>query len=247
MKALILHGWPQYRLENYFLAKHLSKAGYEVLTPNMFTDNYVFSPQNVLSSVRQNLKGENLDLIVGVSLGGLIAPHIAKEYPKAKLIFIKSGPNLKSDSPIFNLFICLAKYKLGKSTLPLFLRLPDHLLTLFYKLANPFSGNDERKKQYEYNTSLDIRYIKNIPVNKEEELIDFAAKADNSGLLKQLENESIIFSGESDILMPPNQSRKLNKLIKNSKLFISKGGHFDSFIESDLKLVDKFLGNTSPQ
>jgi len=144
--ALILHGWPQYKIDKYFLSGHLRKKGYKVTTPNMFTENYVLSPENVLANVLTRLKGKELDLIVGISLGGLILPHMARHFPKAKLIFIASGPKLKSKSKKFNLTIKVIKLLLGLRVPAAIMKLPNFVITFFYRLANPFKGNVSRKE-----------------------------------------------------------------------------------------------------
>ena len=239
--ALILHGWPQFRLEKYFLTIFLKGKGYKVLIPNMFVREYVFSPENVLKKVR-NMNGKSdIDLIVGISLGGLIAPYIAREYPKAKIILIGTAPRLKTDVLIFNIYTRIAKFKpVKKLLLPILIDSPKQLMLFLYHLGNPFSGSPERIKQYKTDADLNIDFIKKIPISEEEEILDFILTTNNTVLLKSLKNESIIFCGKNDLLMGRG-GVELGKLLCNSKTYFSKGSHFDAFTEQDLEKIDKFI------
>lgn len=239
--ALILHGWPQYRIERYFLSNHLRKNGYKVLTPNMFSRKYVFSPANVLNEVLVDLDGKKLDLVVGISLGGLIAPHIVRHFPNAKLIFISSGPRLKSRSKNFNRLLKLARMLLNTGILQLVVMLPKPILTWIYKTANPFAGDKSRRAKYNLDTKKNINFIKSIAIKEEKEILEFVAEVDNTNLLKKIRNKTLIFSGEHDLLMTKESGKMLHQLLNNSRLVINKGSHFDTFTKKDLPIIDKFL------
>lgn len=122
---LILHGWPQYKLENYFLTKELVDKDYQVICPNLFDENIEFNLQNILKKTLHLLKGEAPYAIVGISMGGLILPHLTKEFPKSKLIFVASGANIKSESKIFNLLLQITNIRLFKIILDLIYKLPN--------------------------------------------------------------------------------------------------------------------------
>lgn len=239
--ALILHGWPQYRVDNYFLSNHLRKMDYKVIAPNMFTRGYVFSPDNVLNEVKSRLNGEKLDLIVGISLGGLIAPYIAKYFPDSKLIFIGSGVKLKSKSRSFNFTVKLAKILLKTGVLSLLIKLPDFIIKTIYKTVNPFTGDVSRKEKYIIDMNKNVKFIKRITIKEEKEILNFVTEVDNTNLVKTLKNKALIFSGDNDLLMPKAGGEKLRNLLINSKLVINSGSHFDTFTRDDLDTVDKFL------
>ncbi|OGM08336.1 hypothetical protein A2159_03300 [Candidatus Woesebacteria bacterium RBG_13_34_9] len=241
--ALILHGWPQYRVDRYFLSNHLRKNGYKILTPNMFSRGYIFSPANVLNEVLIKLNNNELDLIIGISLGGLILPHIARHFPNSKLIFIGTGPKLESKSRNFNLMVKVAKTFLSFGFLSLLLKLPDSVIRYFYKVANPFTGDLSRKQKYDIDTCKNIKFIKSISLNEEKEILNFVTEVDNSNILGKLNNKSLIFNGENDLLMTTKGGKKLHRLLKNSKFVISKGSHFDSFTRENLDEVDKFIAS----
>jgi esterase/lipase len=241
MQVLILHGWPQFEIGNYFLTKYFEDKGFITYTPNLFIDKEIFSAQNILNKILSISGGKNIDLIVGISLGGLVEPFIAKEYPKAKLIFISSGPYLKSKTKTFNYLISFANSKIGSSVLPLMIKMPNLFFRLLFKLANPFKGDKKNKKIYEKDMVSNIESIKRIPIKKEIEILKFVNETNNSDLLKKLTNKSLIFNGENDVLMGKNRGKKLNQLLHNSKLLVTDGSHFDSFTYDNLKQIDSFL------
>jgi len=75
--ALVLHGWPEHNLENYFLVKWLEDKEYKVLTPDLFRHGLV--PE----------LNEKIDLIVGISMGGLVLPQVAKKTPEGQAYFYR--------------------------------------------------------------------------------------------------------------------------------------------------------------
>ena len=58
-----------------------------------------FNVEGIKNKIQCELNGTVPDVIVGISMGGLIAPHLAKDYPTTKLIMIASGPKLKTKIP----------------------------------------------------------------------------------------------------------------------------------------------------
>ena len=102
--ALVLHGWPQTKLNQYFLVKFLEDKDYEVVIPNLYLIEESWDIGEISDEISDEIKGRCPDLIVGISMGGLILPHIAKRCPKSKLIFIASGHTL-------NLTYCLQNWE----------------------------------------------------------------------------------------------------------------------------------------
>ncbi|KKS33274.1 MAG: hypothetical protein UU93_C0001G0105 [Candidatus Amesbacteria bacterium GW2011_GWA2_42_12] len=240
--ALILHGWPEHRVDKYFLTEHLRKSGYQVLTPDMFVRGYVFDPKNVVAKVKELLNGERLDFAVGISLGGLILPHVALEYPEAKLLFMSTGPYLKADSPFFNFILGLFRNIWVLKMMSWVLKLPTPILAVFYKLGSPFNGTVEEHVEYDRDMEHNINLVRGIPVEEEAEIIGFVHRADNTELLRKIKNKTIIFNGEKDLFMPAGRGKLLHKLLENSELVINDGEHFNVFGEKDLPRVDEFLG-----
>jgi len=158
--ALILHGWPQYDMKNYFLTNHLKKRGYKVITPNLFSENYRLSLKNISREVERFLDKRELNLIIGISMGGLIAPYFAKKHKKSGLIFIASGPKLTSRSGIFLLTIKVVRFILSKNISSLLLKFPDFIIKALYKFVNPFKGDEKDKGVYERDTNINVGFIK---------------------------------------------------------------------------------------
>jgi esterase/lipase len=243
MKALILHGWPQYDIKEHFLVKYLEENGYECITPNMFINDNPFSSDNILSEVKRLIGNTKLDLIVGISLGGLIAPHIAKEYPNSKLIFIASGKSIDSKSKTFNTLLSISKSKFGRTLLPTTQKLPTSIMSFIYRLVTPYTGVTEGKKDYELDMLSNIESIKRIPIYKEIEIIDSIARMDNTEILKNIGNKTLIFSGMNDILMSKESGIELKKLVDDSTIHITEGSHFNSFTENNLVQVREFISD----
>jgi pimeloyl-ACP methyl ester carboxylesterase len=239
--ALVLHGWPESRTEDSFYYKYFKDRGYDVLAPNLFDGSFTFDIHNVGSRIKKQLRSRKIDVIVGISMGGLILPYIAKDHPGAKLIFIASGAHLKSKSGFFNLAFTLLRKQYILKSIAWILLLPDSVLKFFYQLANPFTGSGRDLLAYEKDMLHNIKTIKGIPVEKETEIINFVSKVDNTDLLRGIKNASLIYNGRKDLLMPAERGEELHQLLKNSQLIINGGEHFDVFTEKNLKDWDGFL------
>ncbi|OGM15707.1 hypothetical protein A2V56_05610 [Candidatus Woesebacteria bacterium RBG_19FT_COMBO_42_9] len=241
--ALILHGWPQHRAGGHFLSMFLKARGYKVITPDLFGRSFSFSPEAIHGEIKEELNNQKPEAIIGVSLGGMLLPFIAKDYPESKLVFIASGPYLKVRPILFNFFIKANKHQVVLNFAERILKLPNWLLALAYKLANPFNRNLEERKEYEEDMYRNIEFIKGIPVSKEIEIARFVIHADTSEILKGLKNKALIFNGRRDLFMPAERGQELHNLLKQSSLIVNEGEHFNSFTGKDLKAVGDFLQN----
>lgn len=239
--ALVLHGWPQYDIKDYFLCNHLRKLGYKVVTPNLFSEKYTLTIENVLKEVERRLKREKPDLIVGISMGGLIVPFFAGKYPKAKLIIISSGPKLEAKSNGFLLTVKIAQLILGNCLFSFLPKVPSCIVKFFYKLANQFRGYERDREVYEEDTDMNVQCMKRISLAKEKQILDFVTQVDNTNLLRKLKNKTLIFSGEKDLLMTKDGGERLRRLIVNSELVVNTGSHFNTFTEKDLPKINKFI------
>jgi len=215
------------------------------LTPDLFSKSFVLNPQNTVSIIKGILGGRGIDVIVGISMGGLILPFVAEDHPEAKLIFIATGPSLKTKSRFFNLFFKLLKNPFILKCLSWILFLPDNVLTYFYRLANPFNGSEKNRMAYEKDMFHNIELIRRIPIEEEAEIIDFASRVNNNSLLEKLLNQTLIYNGKKDLFMPAERGEELHKLLTNSRLIINNGEHFDVFTEENLKEWDQFIEGDS--
>ena len=168
-------------------------------------------------------------------------PAVAKKYPNSKLIFIAAGPFFKPDSGIFGFFLKISKYKISVLLCEGLLKLPNTLIKFVYLSTYLFRGDSSALEIYKKDMDRNLGYIKKIPVKKDIEVLKFVNSIDNSKLLKNLKNQSLIFSSKNDHYIPLYLGKALHKLLKNSELIIKDGEHFNVFEESDLKTVDEFL------
>lgn len=237
---LILHGWPQFKIRNHFLVKHLLSKKNNVYVPNLFKEDVNFTIDSLKRYVLNVVADNKIDAIIGISLGGLILPHIAVNYPNSKIIFISSGQRLDANSEHFNKYVEFIN-KTPRFLLEIVLKFPNSVLEFFYQRANPFNGEKSTYKDYLLDMKKNVRFIKQISIQKEIEIINLVSKIDNSKILRSLKNKALIISGKKDILMSQKLGRKLKDMIKNSKLILTDGSHFNSLNLKDLKYIDNFL------
>ncbi len=239
--ALILHGWPQSDLSDHPLCLHLRKRGYEVIAIDLFDPGFVISPENVVAKVGELLGNRKIDVVFGISLGGLLLPYVASRYPLAKLVFIASGPFLRPNVALFKSMIELLQKKKFYAIARLILRLPSCLIQFVYRIFNPPPKEDQEKADYLIDMMKNVRVIKEIPDQKEMEIVQFISKVDNSEILKTLKNKTLIINGKHDLIMPQEAGNLLHNYLVNSRLIITDGYHFNVFSDENLKDIDQFL------
>ncbi len=242
--VLILHGWPQ-PVEagsiNYPYLKYFQNKGYAVIAPKLFTKDFVLKEPEAKKYVGNLLNGKKPDVIVGISLGGLLTPIIAKDYPDAKLIFIASDPKIQPESIGFKTVLHLTKNRNFLKILNLIKFLPTRVLFYFYEFINPFKGIETDRQLYTSDMKLNFKYMLNIPVDEEEEIINFVSNTDNTELLKTIKNKTLIFSGKNDLMMSSNSESNLHSLLVNSQEIVNDGGHFEVFTDKNFVDIGSFL------
>lgn len=241
--ALILHGWPQSVEKDSVYIKYFNSKGYNVVAPEIFSQDFELTETESKKFIETKLAGRKPDVILGISMGGLLIPIIAKDYLESKLIFIASGPKIKSSSIGFNLVLRLAKNKKLLNILNIFKFIPTKILYFFYETINPFRGDVSQKSIYSKDMKINFKYILKIPTVKEREIANFVTQTDNTELLKTLKNKALIFTSDNDLVMPSGLGEELHKLLINSEIIISNGGHFNVFTKNNFQDIDKFLNN----
>jgi pimeloyl-ACP methyl ester carboxylesterase len=239
--VLILHGWPQPVTKDSMYYKYFEEKGYSVVAPQLFTREFVLDENDAKIYIEKQLLGKKPDVIVGISLGGLLVPAFAEDYPNAKLILIATGPKLEPQATGFRMLLDIAKNKRVLSLLNVLKFLPQKVLFAFYEFVNPFRGDKVQREIYVKDMRDNFKYIISIPIEEESEIVNFVSSTDNTELLKTLKNKTIIFAGHNDPMMPTNLGEKLHKLLVNSQLMLNEGGHFNVFTENNFKDLDKFL------
>ena len=209
--------------------------------PDLMIDVDHFNVEGIKNKIQCELNGTVPDVIVGISMGGLIAPHLAKDYPTTKLIMIASGPKLKTKIPVFNFLIRLEKYDTSLFLWRLIKRIPKSVYLLVYKTFSKYKNNATTMEEYINKANENWNSLQKIPINKVKEVLKFATETDNTDLLTKTVNKTIIIAGRSDKLMPQTHSEKMAGCIKQSRLVTLNRAHYDIFTHNDYALLYDFL------
>ena len=225
--AVLINGIATPVGKEHFLVNWFQKNGYDVK---------VIEPllgENALSVNKEP------EAIIAWSLGGLLAPKLAKKYPKAKLILIASGAKVEPKEKTAKILFKTVKSNLGQNLLYLGFRLPKNWLVLGYKKINQMSGN---KAGIERLLIENVDFFRGLKKETIKEVVEMLRKIDNRKLLAKLKNKTLIIVGKKDTLMPISLAKEMNELIRGSQLKITTGSHFDTIDERDLKEIGEFLG-----
>lgn len=239
--VLILHGWPQPINDNNIYYEYFSNKGFTVIAPNLYLEDFKLGEKHVSSSIINKLNDKNPDVILGISMGGLLAPWFGLQYPNAKLILLATGPKLKPNAFGFNLLLKLTQISFISQLANIIRYFPRKILFIIYQLINPFKGNSNEKKLYIADMKLNIKEMLKYPIVKHIEIANFITKIDNSKILKKIENKTLIFTSDNDSLMPSSLGKSLGDFIPKSKIIFTKGSHFEVFTHNNFKDIDRFL------
>lgn len=237
--AVIFHGFPDALKVKSPLYSFLKTRKYQVIMPGLLVEQFPFRIDEIIKYVTTILGNTYPDVIIGISLGGMIAPFLAPLYPKSKLILIGTGPYFKTKIWIYNFLVNLEARDKYLYLIRLLKFTPKPLFRFVYKVFNKsktLKNTDYRKRADENYTSTFI-----IPNKKIKEILKFVTTTNNSKLLKSLTNKTLIYAGKSDFMMPLSLSNELNFFIKDSRLVVSDRLHYDVFSKTDEITLDKFL------
>lgn len=240
--VVILHGFPDLlQKDKSPLFNYFNRRNYKIIMPNLLSDNFQFNIDNVSKIVDKELANEKLNVIMGISMGGLIAPYIAKRHPEAKLVLIGTGARFRTAIPIYNFLIRIVK----KDRHPILIRIVKGVPKCLYRFIYKYFNRKNLLTDSEYKRRADEGWngMTKIKLEKIKEVIKFVTEVDNSKLLTQLTNKAFIFSGRQDSVMPERLSRELNTLIPNSKIIVSDRLHYDVFTDEDCHHLDRFLNS----
>lgn len=237
--ALILHGFPQpVNSSDNYLIKYLEGRGYEVCCPYLLAGAWEFNWPNIEKYIANELKTKIPDVVIGISMGGLILPNIAKDWPKARLVFIASGPNLKLPKSVM-IPINLFRTNIGYWIIRLILTIPNSVLVWAYWILDHWIEGPGVHDIPDLQNN--IYYMRKISKIRSQEVIDLLKSIDNSEILKKLKNPALVINGGSDVLMGAGQGRILKSLLANCKYIENSRSHFNVFTPEDLKYLDEFL------
>jgi hypothetical protein len=80
-------------------------------------------------------------------------------------------------------------------------------------MISPFANIDE-KWSYEKDRRENLRAVSKMTIKSCREIANMMERIDNTALLKNFDNKTLIISGKSDNLMPATLGRELKSLLK---------------------------------
>jgi len=225
--AVVINGIAAPMTGDHFMIKWFRNAGYEVKTVEPMAGETI-----------EKIKEEPA-VIIGWSLGGILAPKLAEKYPKAKLIMMATGARVAPGEQTAQILFDLVKNDWGVKFLYWGLRLPEDWLTAEYKKINRMPEGEGGV----WKLLIDnIEFFRSLPEERIREVVGILEQTDNRQLLAGLTNKTLIFGGEVDDLMPLSLVKEMKALVKDSRLVVTKGNHFDVVRERQLAEIGKFLG-----
>lgn len=239
--ALILHGFPQpVGASDGYLIKYLQNKEYEVCCPYLLEGDWDFNWQNITKHIIQKLNDKIPDVVIGISMGGLFLPNLAKNWPNAKLIFLASGPNLNLPNTVM-LPINMIQTDMGYHLIKLILKIPDNVLVKAYGLLDRWIEGPGEHDQSDLQSN--VYYMRLVSKKRVKELVKLLKTVDNSDILQKMQNPSLVINGKFDVLMGASQGKALSVLLSNNKYIENTRSHFNVFTKNDLKHLDEFLQN----
>ena len=228
--AILINGVSAPIRKHNFLSICLEELGYEVVAINLVNEKVKFDSEVINDFVKEKVNNKQIDLIMGWSMGAMVAPMIAVNYPKARLILVAGGVGhlnkLKYLKPI------LGVIKHG-------LYLPKEWLVNIYEKINPVG--DGVKQKYRDQMNENIEFFRDIGTERMVEVFDFLAKVDNESFFRKIKNRTLVMSGRNDKLLPIAEGQKIANLVKGSRFVITDGGHYNVISRNELPIIKEFL------
>ena len=238
--VLLIHGFPQELSDEHPLCTFFSSRKYKIFAPKMFSGEKEFSLDNAIRIIKECVGKNRLHLILGFSLGGMILPYIAKEYPDAKIIFVSTGIRFQPRYLFHKASAELMRTPMIYPAFWLARMMPYPLFSSLYGYFNPCRKNDD-PKWYEQDKKCNYDVIRSMDPGKARKILDLIVRIDNASVLKKLKNRTLILAGEDDVLMPMKGSKELQEQISGSRLVSVKKGHFGVIERSSLEMIDGFI------
>ena len=232
-RAVIINGVAAEISMLHFLPEFLENKDYEVRLINILDEKY---------RLRKLRIGFRPDLIIGFSLGGMVAMKVARRYPRAKLLLVATGVRLDPENIWFKLLFRVVKIKGMLRRMQKMIFVPRKLLIPIYEKVNPIPLIDKAvQAQYRQDMSDNIDFFRKVGLTKWLEILRFCRRIDLAKIASRLRNETLIFSGEKDGIMAVGMGKEMKQLIKNSQLVVTEGGHFNAITKDDLKVIGEFV------
>ncbi len=140
-------------------------------------------------------------------------PYISNQFPNCKLIFIATGAKFRPKSLSFKLLLRIVRWRLFPEPSKIISIFPKRILYFLYGMISPFANIDE-KWSYEKDRRENLRAVSKMTIKSCREIANMMERIDNTALLKNFDNKTLIISGKSDNLMPATLGRELKSLLK---------------------------------
>jgi pimeloyl-ACP methyl ester carboxylesterase len=226
--AVFINGLSAPIKDDYFLSVWLKKHDYEVLRIEPILQ------QSISKVIRVP------DLIIGWSMGGLIAPELALKYPQARLMLVATAIKVMPSEKMAKALFEVVGKEWGLKLLGKGLELPNEILVTgyenFVKIPSP-EVKEKYRKQFETNVNL----FRRLPYSEVARLAKFLRVVDNTEILEKLKNKTLVLSGERDNIMPIVDGQKIAELVRDGKFVKTNGGHFNVIGQSELPIIEEFL------
>jgi esterase/lipase len=238
--AVVLHGWPVPVNQSNKVYEILVGEGFEVIMPEYMKMNGDFSPNNVVKFIIKILGKRKPDLVVGVSLGGLLVPYVAKKYSEAKLLIVASGYEFRPKMKWFEKAIKGIAKKGETRTIKILGKMPWWMWSRSYKVLQQVDKNDWKSLRKDVENFG--KSFKSIQIHKQVQLAKFLEGCNNAAMFRTLKNKTLVVSGKRDKLMPCEQSKMINVLVENCELLECDATHYRVLNEEAIEKIYNFIG-----
>ncbi|MFH1398635.1 MAG: alpha/beta hydrolase [Candidatus Woesearchaeota archaeon] len=237
-RVLIIHGFPQRFSKDHILYSFFKPRGYDITAPSLFS-GFTFKLENCIGHLIKSLHGNTPDVIVGLSLGGLIAPHIAEKYPGSKLVLVGTGTRFSPPSKLVKLIVTHRKISL--ILFSIIKICPKSLLYFLYKSINPHITDALGTPTYHKDMEKNIVSLTQISNSKLNQILSFITTIDNQDICSRLSNPTLILGAQYDNMIGKSESILLSQKIINSKVDVIEADHFNVLSLDSLRIIDAFL------
>lgn len=185
--------------------KNINLDGHYVIMANWITPDATDTLSSYSQKIIDQYNISKDDVVIGNSMGGIVAVEIAKKINLKKAIIISS---IKTDSEAPRYFYFFRKY-------PLYRYIPDNMLVNLKFLLKPLFGKISKK-----NAELFVDMLENTP----SKFIKWAMKAILDWRNTEIPSSVYHITGNKDAIFP-------DKYIKNAQI-INNGSHLMVFTKA---------------
>ncbi|MCK9368439.1 hypothetical protein M0R04_00460 [Candidatus Dojkabacteria bacterium] len=216
---LIVHGFEIFTNEHP-LHRYLSSKGHKIVISNYLGCQKIFNINVTVNSITKQLKFKP-DVIIGISLGGLIIPKLIRFYPNSKYIFIATCPIFNPTSKLL-----LALLKLPKISISIFI---SFLKLIKLKLYRLLFKDLSKAINYKLIQALNISYLIS--------LIMYIKTANNIEILNCAKSSLYVIGGKGDEIMPVSNWNRIG----NTKVIQLNAKHHNVINSESLRRIGEII------